>query len=193
MLNAPSGRLASFAAAHRFLWLTAISLMLAGCSPPYNWREIRPEAQGFAVLMPAKTAEMSREIDLDGLPVTMSMVGARVEASLFTVGVVELARDAIGQRERALTAMRVGMLRNVTASTTAEREFELPVVDASGRVIARTPALRVEAQGRVGGRPIRMSAVFVARGERLWQAVAIEPDPGGEPSVTMIDSFRLLE
>jgi hypothetical protein len=193
MLNAFRGGQASLAAAIRLLWLTAISLMLAGCSPPYNWREIRPEAQGFAVLMPAKTAAMNREIDLDGLRVSMSMVGARVDASLFTVGVVDLDRDAIEQRGRALTAMRVGMLRNVAASTIAERAIELPIVDASGRTLSRTPALRVDARGRVGGQPIRMSAIFVSRGERLWQAVAIEPEPGGEPSATMIDSFRLLE
>ncbi len=193
MLNAPCSGRATFASACRLLWLTGLMVMLNGCSPPFNWRESRPDAQGFVVLMPARTAQMSREIDLDGLRVTMVMTGARVDSSLFTVGVVELARDAIGERDRALSAMRAGMLRNLAASTTAERAIELPVIDASGRTLARTPALRLEAQGRMGGERVRMVALFVARGERLWQAVAIEPDPGGEPSATMIDSFRLLE
>jgi hypothetical protein len=193
MLNPFCGGVVSFAAAHRLFCLIAVSLMLTGCSPPFNWREIRPDGHGFAVLMPARTAELSRDIDLDGLRVTMTMTGARVDASLFTVGLVELGRQATARSEGTLAAMRIGMLRNVAASRSTERAIDLPVSDASGRMIARTPALRVEALGRVGDRPIRMIAIFVARGERLWQAVAIEPEPGGEPSITMIDSFRLLE
>lgn len=193
MLNAPSSGRASLASACRLLWLTGLLVMLSGCSPPFNWRESRPEAQGFVVLMPARTAQMSREIDLDGVRVTMIMTGARVESSLFTVGMVELAQDAISERDRVLGAMRAGMLRNLAASTTAERAVELPVIDASGRTLAHTPALRLEAQGLAGGERVRMVALFVARGNRLWQAVAIEPAPGGDPSATMIDSFRLLE
>jgi len=193
MLNVPCSGRATLATACRLLLLAGLLVMLNGCSPPFNWRESRPDSQGFVVLMPARTAQMSREIDLDGLRVTMVMTGARVDSSLFTVGRVELPREAMGERDRALGAMHAGMLRNLAASTTAERVIELPVVDASGRILARTPALRLEAQGQVGSERVRMVAIFVARGERLWQAVAIEPVPGGEPSATMIDSFRLLE
>jgi hypothetical protein len=193
MLNSFCGGVASRVAARRFFWLTALILMLTGCSPTFNWREIRPEGQRFAVLMPARTAEMSREIDLDGLRVTMAMTGARVDASLFTVGAIELSQEAAGQRDRALTAMRVGMLRNLAASSPVERAIQIPVIDASGQRVGQASGLRVDARGQAGGRPVKMTAIFVARGERLWQVVAIEPESGGEPSATMIDSFRLLE
>jgi hypothetical protein len=193
MLNSFCGGVASWAAARRLFWLTALTLTVTACSPPFNWREIRPEGQRFSVLMPARTAEMSREIDLDGLRVTMAMTGARVDASLFTVGSIELAPAVAGQRELALNAMRAGMLRNIAAPNPAERAIQIPVIDASGQRLGQAAALRVQAHGQAGGRAVTMTAVFVARGSRLWQAVAIEPGAGGEASTTMIDSFRLLE
>jgi len=49
--------------------------LLAGCAPEYNWREIRAADDGYVVMLPDKPAALTRRIDLDGLPVSMSMKG----------------------------------------------------------------------------------------------------------------------
>jgi hypothetical protein len=67
------------------------------------------------------------------------------------------------------------------------------VLDGTGRVTHRVPAVRVDARGTVSGQPVRMAAVFVARGARLWQAVAMEPVEARDEAATLLDSFRLLE
>jgi hypothetical protein len=173
--------------------LIGINFWSAGCTPRFNWREIRPEGQGFAVLMPERPASLSRDISLDGLTVTMHMTGARIDHNLFTVGhvVVDAADPAVPTR--ALAAMHAGMLRNIAAPAASERSVSLAVVDPSGREVGRHPALRVDARGQVGGQPVRMQALFAARGVWLWQAVAIQPEARFAESETMLDSFRLTE
>jgi hypothetical protein len=173
--------------------LIGISFWSAGCTPRFNWREIRPEGQGFVVLMPERPASLSREISLDGLTVTMHMTGARIDRHLFAVGhvVVDAADPAVPTR--ALVAMRADLLRNIAAASAIERPVSLAVVDLSGRETGRQAALRVDARGQVGGQPVRMRALFAERGGRLWQAVAIEPEARTAEADTMLDSFRLTE
>jgi hypothetical protein len=170
-----------------------MALLTAACSPSYNWREVRSAADAYAVLMPARTAVMTREIDLDGERVIMAMTGARVDRSLFTVGTIALAPELGDSVERLLAAMREGMLRNIAAPAATDRAVVVSVLDGTGRVTHRVPAVRVDARGTVSGQPVRMAAVFVARGARLWQAVAIEPVEARDEAATLLDSFRLLE
>lgn len=173
--------------------LALFVLGLTACTPAFNWREVRPEGLGFVVLLPDRPASLSREIELDGVTVTMTMTGARIDRSLFTVGMVELPPTALEHADRALAAMRAGMLRNIGAQRADERTVKLSVADPSGRVLERQPGVRLEASGTVNRQTVRMTAVFVARGPRLWQVVAIEPEGRADQAATMIDSFRLLE
>jgi hypothetical protein len=173
--------------------LALFVLSLTACTPAFNWREVRPEGLGFVVLLPDRPASLSREIELDGVTVTMTMTGARIDRSLFTVGMVELPPTALEHADRALAAMRAGMLRNIGAQRADERTVKLSVADPSGRVLERQPGVRLEASGTVNRQTVRMTAVFVARGSRLWQVVAIEPEGRADQAATMIDSFRLLE
>jgi hypothetical protein len=175
------------------LLLTAFVLCLTACTPTFNWREVRPEGLGFAVLLPDRPASLSREIDLDGVPLTMTMTGARIDHSLFTVGMVELPPTALEHAERAVAAMRAGMLRNIAAQRSEERAISLSVTDPSGRVSERQAGVWLEASGTVNRQAVRMTALFVARGPRLWQVVAIEPEGRADQAATMIDSFRILE
>ena len=89
--------------------------------------------------------------------------------------------------------MRAAMARSITGRETQVAEAAVPVHDLAGRVTATQPAVRVEATGRIADRPAHLSALFVARGERAWQAVVIGPAPDAEHAPTFLDSFRLIE
>ncbi len=171
----------------------ACVLLLAACAPDYNWREIRPPGTGYLVMLPGKPASMSRPIHLDDLAVTMAMSGARVGEQSFTVGMVELPDSQASTRERAGAAMRTAMVRNIGGRETEAVEAAVPVVDLAGRATAMQPGVRIEASGRLGDRPMHLSALFVARGSRAWQAVMIGPAPDAEHTEVFLDSFGILE
>ncbi|MBU6187733.1 MAG: hypothetical protein KGR68_00320 [Betaproteobacteria bacterium] len=174
-------------------WL-ALAGLSAACSPEFNWRETRSLEQGFSVLLPGRPASMSREIDLNGLKVDMTMTGARVDRALFTVGTVRLeaAPDMAATHAKALSAMRVAMLRNLGAEPQPGVPVRVGLVDLSGTAKGAVDAIAVEARGQVTGEPVIMQAVFVAHREQLWQAVAIVAPAQAQQARTMLDSFRLL-
>jgi len=177
----------------RSLWAVAALLALGACSPDYNWREIREPAAGFHVMLPDKPASMSRAIDLDGLPVTMSMTGARIDDIAFTVGAVQLPDEQPATREKAMAAMRTAMVRNIAGRQTAQSEVEVPVLDAGGGTLGRQPAMRIEAIGRAYDQDAQMAAEFVARGRRAWQIVVLGPGVPPEQARLFLDSFRIVE
>jgi hypothetical protein len=195
-------------------WLVLAGLV-AACSPEFNWRETRSPEQGFSVLLPARPASMSREIDLDGLRVVMTMTGARVDRALFTVGAIRLeapaadpaadrtadraadraadpAADLAATHAKALSAMRVAMLHNLGAEPQPGVPVRVGLVDLSGTARGAVDGTAVEARGLMAGEPVVMQAVFVAYREQLWQAVAIVAPAQVSQARTMLDSFRLL-
>lgn len=175
------------------LAFAATGISLSACSPAWDWREIRSEDAGFQVLLPAKPVSMSRPIELDGLKVTMTMTGARVGETTFTVGAVELPDASPATREKATAAMRAGMVRNLRGHETAAVTVEVPVVDAAGRRIASEPASRVEVDGTASEKPVHMSATFVSRGDHAWQAVMMGPSHDAENAKLFHDSLRISE
>jgi hypothetical protein len=181
------------AAAAWALALAACAPALTACAPDYNWREIRPPATGYAVMLPGKPASMSRPIDLDGLAVTMAMSGARVGEQSFTVGVVVLPDAQAATRAKAGAAMRVAMVRNIAGRERIAAEAAVPVVDPAGRPVATQAGVRIEASGQHGDRALHLSALFVARGNRAWQAVVLGPEPDRAHAQVFTDSFRILE
>jgi hypothetical protein len=173
----------------------AFATLASGCSPEFNWRETRSEEHRFMVLLPARPATMSREIDLEGRRVQMTMTGARVDQAMFTVGAIQLeAPDAElgGERARALAAMRVAMLRNIGAEPRSGDSVRVGRVDGAGASRGAVDGFLLQASGRVAGNAVVMQAIFVGERDRLWQAVAITPPAQAEQARTMLDSFRVM-
>lgn len=165
-----------------------------GCAPAFNWRDVRSIEHGFSVLLPARVASMTRTIDLDGQSVDMTLTGARAEQCLFSVGSARLASDESSARAHALASMQTAMLRNIGAQgLPAVRVITLERTDAAGAPAGRIEAVRVEAMGRLAGEPVVLQAVFVGRGARIWQAVAITPPALVEQGQTMLDAFRIID
>lgn len=170
-----------------------LAIAATACSPEYNWRQAGSYDVGAEVLLPGKPAQMSRPIDLDGLAVEMSMRGARVGEQAFTLAWVDLPDDTAASRERALTAMTTGMLRNIGAEEGNRSERQVPLLDAGGMRKGSIAALAVDARGEQPAAGTRMQAIFVARGERAWQLVVIGNPLDGEAVQTFLDSFALYE
>jgi hypothetical protein len=167
--------------------------LLTACSPEYDWREVRSSQDGWAALLPGKPASLTRRIRLDGLDVPMSMQGAKVGETTFTIAVAGLPDAAPATREKALAAMRAGMLRNIAAPASPATEIRVAVVDAAGAKVGEAPGWALRASGSAQGRPMQMHAAFAARGARAWQWVVLGPEVDAEQARTFTASFRLLQ
>ena len=152
---------------------------LAACSPDYNWRQVQNNDASFAALFPAKPASHAQEINLDGIRTSMSMTAAEVNGVLFAIGSAQLSSPALVQP--ALTAMKTAMVRNIGGAVASDKTVPGP-----------TPFNDVVADGSRNGRPVRLSARFAARGQRVYQAVVIgaRQDVPDEAVETFLDSFK---
>ena len=164
---------ASFAAV---ALLAALSAVLSACSPRYDWRTIQSTTGGYAALYPAKPTSAARDVAIAGRRLPMTMEAARIDDTLFAVGVLTLPDDDPVLRKEALSAMQAGLLANlggapgqpvqsreVTVMTAAQPPVPLPAVEI--QIAAVSP----QDQARR-----RLTARLVASGRKVYQAVVLE-------------------
>jgi len=136
-------------------------LLLAGCSPKYNWRDYASPDAPYRVMFPAKPSTFTRTIDLDGMPVAMTMTAAEIDGATFAVGAAE-APDA-ARAQAALEAMQVALVRNIGATVTSQKATA--DTDRATR--------DVDASGTSNGARMHLVGHFEARGKRFYQVIAI--------------------
>ena len=160
----------------------ALCLLLAGCSPKYNWRDYASPDAPYHVMFPAKPSTFTRTIDLDGMQVAMTMTAAEIDGATFAVGSAE-APDA-ARAQAALAAMQVALVRNIGATVTSENT----TVDNNGRATRD-----VEASGTRNGKTMRLVGHFESRGKRFYQVIAIGKTDAlpAEQVEQFITSFKL--
>jgi hypothetical protein len=159
---------------------------LSACMPELNWREISPDKAGFVILMPTKPDRLNRLIDLNGLKITMNMLGSKVEEVAYTVAWVDTASPEAAQK--AAEAMRLGMLRNLGQGDEPGVPTKVSIRGHTGTSTGTWPALQLE----VAKGPQQMSALFLHRGLRAWQVVILAPKLNPQASKIFTESFQLL-
>jgi hypothetical protein len=169
----------------------AAAASLAACSPEHDWREVRAEDGGYRVMLPARPAQMTRAVELDGLRVDMTMHGAQARGVAYTVATATLPDDTDATRERALAVMRVAMIRNIGGTERASRPVSVAMVDAGGAPAGTVPGVEVEAAGRMRDADAVLLARFVGRGTRVWQAVVLGAAPDREQAAVFLESLKL--
>ncbi|MBJ7314240.1 hypothetical protein ACFOLJ_05205 [Rugamonas sp. CCM 8940] len=172
------------------LLATALSgVVLSACSPKFDWRDYRSNDAPYAVLFPGKPATQTRNIDLDGSEVSMTMAAAEVDGITFAVGSALLADAAKAQL--ALPTMKTALLKNINASVTAEKVAALS--SGNGSAAAQQTTLDVEAKGSRNGEPMLLIGRFVAKDKRIYQIIIMgrEKHIVRETVDTFLSSFKL--
>jgi hypothetical protein len=97
----------------------------------------------------------------------------------FAVGSAQLSTPALVQP--ALAAMKTAMVRNIGGTITSDTNLPGP-----------TPFSELVADGSRNGRPVRLTARFAARNQRVYQAVVIgaPQDVPAEAIDTFLSSFK---
>jgi hypothetical protein len=157
--------------------LLCLGLLLAGCYPDLDWRELSSSEGGFKVLMPARPT-MASGTDASGRPQTLWT--AEAGGSLFSVGYTDYADAA----QSHIPAVRDTMLR--AARGNLEQEKDIPPPQGPGlslSMLGSTP----------DGNPRRLQVWLFARGSRLYQ-LAVIGKPGAVSTTetdTLFLSFRI--
>jgi hypothetical protein len=169
--------------------LPLLAVALSACNPTYNWRDYRNPDAAYSVMFPAKPASYTREVDLDGIKVRMTMTAAEVEDTMFAVGSAETANAQ--QAQAALGAMEKALVRNIAGAVSSEKLAAEAAT--TGNKQTQRASIDMEASGTRNGVPMRLIAHFEARGKRIYQVVvmgkakAIVP----EQAEQFLSSFKL--
>lgn len=160
-------------------------LVMTGCSPTYNWREIRWDNAGLKVLLPCKPDQGSRRMTLAGQDAEIQMMGCEVGAELFAIAHVQL--DAATNVAAVQTQWQVAMLTNMQAQEGVQRTpFK------SKWASAQPAPVRLSAQGRsANGNGIAAQGVWFARGAHLYHAVIYADKIGLEVAETFFSGIEL--
>ncbi len=163
--------------------LAALLLCLAGCSPTFNWREVRAEAMGLRAMFPCKPDKGSRTVPMAGRQVELHVLGCDAGGATFAVlsgdiGDPLRAGEVLAQWQRATVANLHGAAR--------DRPFAL----AGALPLAQS--LRVTARGsRAGGAMVDGEAAYFARGSRVFQAVVYAERMPGAAAEMFFAGLRL--
>jgi hypothetical protein len=164
--------------------------LLAACSPTYNWRDYSSQDAPFRAMFPDKPDVHKRKIDINGLPVEMTMTAVDIEGTTFAVGSAQ-APDA-AKAQAALDAMKTALVRNIGATITKEKVSAAASAGPAGS--SQRASIDIEATGVRNGTPMKLVGHFEARDKRFYQVIVM----GKEKSMTpehvdqFMSSFKLL-
>lgn len=153
---------------HRAAAAAALLLTLPGCSPTFNWRELRVDGTPLLALMPCKPESASRPVPLGGTsapPTELHMHSCEAAGLRFAVAWADVGQAA--QVPPALAAWRTASLLAIRATGT-----DWPV-----KVAGADAVQGVQAQGsNPQGQPVQTRAGYFARGTQVFQ-VAVYGQP----------------
>lgn len=153
------------------LWLA-----LAACSPRYDWRTIVSSDGRYAALYPGKPTSAARDVSIAGRKLPMTMEAARVDETLFAVGVVTLPSDDAALRREAMTSMQAGLVANLGAHPDAPATSRQVTVMSAAQPPVPLDGIEVSVAGvsPQDKSPRRLTARLVASGAHVYQAVVLE-------------------
>lgn len=107
----------------RVLMACAALMYLAGCSPRYDWRDVRVLDSGWVVTFPGKPVEVSRVLRPPSSveAVKLTLLSTRVDEHIFAAGWVEGAGEPVRQ------ALEAAMLANIGQSRDQANEKKISV------------------------------------------------------------------
>ena len=142
----------------------ALAFATAACWPKYDWRDFRPDCGamwcGFVATFPGHVQSTTHEVLLDGTSQPLTLHVARIGATSFAIGVVDVPQggDDVAHAEAARVALKRALLANIGATTSSERAITLMGADKSAIM-----ATAIEANGRRAEQPVRLVARFALR------------------------------
>ena len=158
----------------RWLWLfagcVALSAALWGCSPTYNWREVRPEGTSLKALFPCKPESASRPVNMGGRDVVLNMLSCDVNQHTFALAAMRLPQ---GAQAADMADVALSLKKATLASMKAQSEQDKPWAPG---VALGVPFHAWQAHGlRHDGSAVQAHVLYFSRGSDLFQAAVYGP------------------
>ena len=162
----------------------ATSLLLmalsSGCSPSFNWRDVRPDGARLKLLLPCKPDKATKTVPLGGQPAELRMSGCDASSITFAVAVADVG-DAT-QAGPVLAQWQAATLANMKAPAVSPGPAgsQLPATQAESRRVplklagasqAPAPVLITAIGQRPDGTAVQGQAAYFAQGTQVFQAV----------------------
>lgn len=139
------------------------SLLLNGCSPTFNWRDVRPDQTPLVALFPCKPDQGERVVMLGAKEVTMKMLACDAGGVTFALAYANMGSPAL--TGVALAQWKAVTLGHLRAQSAVEQPFSLKGAELSA------PPVQVAARGaHPDGSAVAVQAVWFAAGPVVFQA-----------------------
>jgi hypothetical protein len=162
----------------------AIALVIGGCAPALDWREVRPSEAGVVLMFPCKPASHARRVRLLHAMVRLELHACTTAGATWALAFADV--DEPAQVGPALDELRQAAIANLAATVGRERALQVPGATPN-------PASRqVDLKGRgPDGRALTERLALFAKGLRIYQATVLGERIDIEAAETFFDSLRL--
>ena len=158
-------------------------MLLQGCSPSLNWRDVRLDQSSVLALFPCKPERAAREVSMNNQTLTLSVLACDVEDTKFALAYAD-TQDA-EKTGPLLASWKAVTLDNMRA--TILQEVPVNIKGATG-----SPAKGVMANGRrPDGTAVVLQAVWFASGSRIFQASVYADVARSQVAETYFAGLRL--
>jgi hypothetical protein len=159
-------------------------LVLSACAPALDWRRVAPEGLGVTAMFPCRPSSRTRDIELGGQRLVMTLYACTTEGLTFAlssvdVGDVRLVGDILAE-------LSASALRNLGSERADVQAVAIPGMTPHER------ARRLRFSGKLpnGDAVIEHTAVF-SRAARIYQATVVGAQPTQEAVQPFFDGIRL--
>lgn len=176
----------------RLIGVLGIIVFTSGCTPTYDWREVRSEEGGWVAIFPEKPVEVTRTITLPGLadPLRLTLRSGRIGETMFAVGWTDAATEPV----RA--ALETAMLNNLQAVASSIQRKKIthrsqPMVETVAEGLIKTDRIAPAVKATLWMR----SLVRQGTAPRVIEIVAIGPTSAlsEETARQFIESLKFLD
>jgi hypothetical protein len=164
--------------------LLLLTSALGGCSPTFNWREVRLEQSAVALLFPCKPDSQVRQVQLDGQTLSMTLLGCSAGDANFALAYAKLAEG--GSPDPVLARWRELTLGNLGAQDIRDLPYPLPGARSGPQ------SIRVGAAGRrPDGSSLVAQAFWFTQDHWIYQASVLAERPRSAEADTFFAGIRL--
>lgn len=161
------------------------SVVLAACSPAFNWREVRMDDASLVALLPCKPDKGVRTLPLAGAATMLRMQGCEAGGMMFTLAAAQVVPPTTDV-SALLGHWKTALMANVQAAGAQDRNFVPP-----GARPLPASVLASFSGKRPDGSPVVAQVAFFAQGDQIYQAAIFSDRPAGEVAETFFSSLGL--
>lgn len=165
--------------------LALAALVLQGCAPALDWREVRPAGSQVELSFPCKPSAQQRQVRLVGQAVRLELHVCSAAGHTWGLAFADVA-DAL-QLTNALVALRASAAANIAADA-ASRSSPAQIPGATPNAASQ----RTWLTGRLpDGKAVSMQVLVFTYGTRVFQATALGESLSDEAADAFFGAIRV--